>query len=626
MSPRPLVTSLVLLLILAWLPEAAADGGRSGTRRARNPVKASARRATTRDALRRTTTRARSRSEPATPEIRLREELHDIWAGRILRRGVTAVHVVDARTGDDIYSVHPDDKLNPASNVKLVSTATVLDLMGPDWHYVTRLYGPAPDPRGVARGNIYLRGNSDPTLTRGGLEDLAKDVARAGVKRIEGNVLLSDDVLRDTAGEPRIAIRVRAGKEPGAPAIVTLDPADSFIQVHVTATTTTSKRARLEIAAEPVTSPAESGGQSATSAEVRDGPRFVVRVGGTIREGRSGTYWRSLGLRSTFTGYAVRQALRQASVEVTGGIRLVDFDTYHTEAVAAGFLPIELGRHSSKSMHELVARVNKRSLNSLADRLLMTAGGEAQGGGPPSMEHGIEAMYRWLEQSGNDRKQIVVDTGSGLSHRTKITVRQLVRVLRAAAGYNDKHERQGLIDPAIYLGSLAVGGVDGTLRGRFRSEALRGHVLGKTGTLRDSVALSGFVSDEQGNALCFAIVTNGNRWDARGRIRREHEQMVAAMRRYLDARTAQDETRRQASDSEVAEKAAQAAEAAAKLTAGPSEPPDDAEANEERQGSETSAGDSAGDDGETDQASAEGASEGGAGREGSEESDTAAAP
>ncbi len=358
---------------------------------------------------------------------------------------------------------------------------------------------------------------------------------------------------------------------------------------------------------------------------MRDGPRFVVRVGGTIREGRSGTYWRSLGLRSTYTGYAVRQALRQAGVEVTGGVRLADFDAYHGEAVAAGYLPIELGSHSSKSMHELVARVNKRSLNSLADRLLMTAGAEARGGGAPSMENGIEAMYRWLEQSGNDRKQIVVDTGSGLSHRTKITVRQLVRVLRAAAGFNDKHERQGLLDPAIYLASLAVGGVDGTLRGRFRSEALRGHVVGKTGTLRDSVALSGFVSDELGNALCFAIVTNGNRWDARGRIRREHEQMVAAMRRYLDARTAQSQTRTAGSEEadKDAEKAAQRAEAAAKLTAGPGGASDD-EAAEERQGSETSAGDFVADDSDSDDA--DGDAEGASAGESSEQSDTAAAP
>ena len=57
------------------------------------------------------------------------------------------------------------------------------------------------------------------------------------------------------------------------------------------------------------------------------------------------------------------------------------------------------------------------------------------------------------------------------------------------------------------------------------------------GLLRDSIALSGFLSDDSGPALCFSIVTNGNQWGARYRIRREHELMVAAMQRYLDARS-----------------------------------------------------------------------------------------
>ncbi|HWM89033.1 MAG TPA: D-alanyl-D-alanine carboxypeptidase/D-alanyl-D-alanine-endopeptidase [Kofleriaceae bacterium] len=575
----------MLLLVMAWMPDASAGTPSSG-KRVRPPAKAGARRIT-RDSRSRTSPvrRSRTRSEPATPEGRLREELEGIWAGRILRRGVTAVYVVDARTGDDIYSVHPDDKLNPASNVKLVSTATVLDLLGPEWHYLTRLFGPAPDGKGLARGDVYLRGNGDPTLGRNSLEGLAADVARSGVKRIEGDVLLSDDLLRDTIAEPRIAVKVKAGPEPGAPPQVTVDGADGFVQVHVTAQTTTSRRARLEITVEPIVTAAASGETSTAqpSGEVRDGPRVLVQVGGTIRQGRSGTYWRSLGMRSTFTGYALRQALRTAGVEVTGGVRLTDFDSYSGEALAAGFLPIELGRHRSRSMNELVARVNKRSLNWLADRLLMTAGSEATGGGAPTMENGIEAMYRWLEQSGLDRKQIVVDTGSGLSHRTQLTARQLVKVLRAAAGFHgSKSEAQGLLDPAIYLASLAVGGVDGTLRGRFRGDSLRGRVVGKTGTLRDSVALSGFVSDEVGNALCFAIVTNGNRWEARGRIRREHEQMVAAMKRYLDARLALDVSRRADQATEVAKTAAPAEDSR--------ESADAAEADEERQGSETSAG------------------------------------
>src|SRR5690606_19150611 len=181
----------------------------------------------------------------------------------------------------------------------------------------------------------------------------------------------------------------------------------------------------------------------------------------------------------------------------------------------------------------------RSSTNWLADRLLMTAGSESVGGGPPSMELGLAAMRRWLIRAGIDPDTVRVDTGSGLSRNTELTARHIVRVLRAAAGLaGGALPPRSLLDPTVFLRSLAVGGVDGTLRGRFRSEALRGLVRGKTGTLRDSVALSGFVAGEGDDLLCFSIVTNGNRWNARYRIRREHEQMVAAMHRYLHARAA----------------------------------------------------------------------------------------
>src|SRR5690606_5649757 len=88
-------------------------------------------------------------------EALLREELEAVWSGRTLRRGVTAVYVVDARTGEKLYAVHADDKLNPASNVKLFTAATVLDQLGPDWRYITRLLGAAPDPSGTADGSLY---------------------------------------------------------------------------------------------------------------------------------------------------------------------------------------------------------------------------------------------------------------------------------------------------------------------------------------------------------------------------------------------------------------------------------------------------------------------------------------
>src|SRR4029078_5122211 len=125
-----MMRSLVLFLAVAVVGPAVADAGRPN-RRAR-AVKTGARRVAP------PVRRERTAASMLGPEAFLRDSLDAIWTGRILRRGVTAVYVVDARTGEDIYAVHADDKINPASNVKLVSTATVLDMLGPSWRYSTR--------------------------------------------------------------------------------------------------------------------------------------------------------------------------------------------------------------------------------------------------------------------------------------------------------------------------------------------------------------------------------------------------------------------------------------------------------------------------------------------------------
>ena len=364
---------------------------------------------------------------------------------------------------------------------------------------------------------------------------------------------------------------------PADPPAVTVTPKIPYIQVHVNATTTSHRHARLSVATrvieptDPVVAattdpgqasahaPGEAGGAARdeqpaqpTAAALTStaagagqptpdaapaGPRLLVEITGTIRRGRSHSYRRSVKLRSTFTGYELRAALRAAGVEVTGRVRLADFDAYTSEAQTAGYLPIELASHHSLTLADLITRTNKRSLNWLADRLLMAAGAQVAGG-PPSMSVGLEAMYRWLARAGVNTKEILVNTGSGLSHRTQLTTRTIVRVLRTATGYADTLSSHSLLDPHVFLHSLSIGGVNGTLRHRFRDGFMRGQVIGKTGTLENSVALSGFVRGDGDDVLCFSIVTNGNRWRARGRVRREHEQMVAAMRHYLEARTA----------------------------------------------------------------------------------------
>jgi len=100
--------------------------------------------------------------------------------------------------------------------------------------------------------------------------------------------------------------------------------------------------------------------------------------------------------------------------------------------------------------------------------------------------------------SGGD---VVLEEGSGLSRKNLVTPRATVRLLRAMdAG------------PAAsaWNAALPVGGVDGTLRGRFKDAASKGRVAAKTGTLRHVSSLAGYVTTAAGQRLAFALYVNGH--------------------------------------------------------------------------------------------------------------------
>ncbi|HVK71761.1 MAG TPA: D-alanyl-D-alanine carboxypeptidase [Kofleriaceae bacterium] len=440
-----------------------------------------------------------------------------------LRYGTTGLYVVDAETGRELFAVHPDDPLNPASNVKLVSTATALDLLGPQFRYATRLLGPTAGADGAVGGDVYLLGSYDPTLSRDGLTDLARQVAASGVTRIDGDVV-AGRASRDGIWRSRIGIEI-AAREPGHAPAVTVLPRYDLVEVVNTATT--GKRARVK------------GGLKVEQALVTrdDGTvRLRVTVSGTIGKGKSTTRWLSTGERHLHAAHLLRAALRDAGVAVSGDVRVAELPVYVEALARRGHLAVPLGEHTSAPLATIIAQINKRSINWLSDRVVATAAA-LTGNDGPSMGHGVDAMYRWIERAtGLPRTSMLLDTGSGLSYRTELSPRQIVQVVRSAAGLAP---HQGA-DPArvaecadAFIASLSVAGVDGTLRGRFRRGDLRGRIHGKTGTLSTVIALSGLLDGPAGRRLAFSLVTNGHSPGRKLAVRLAHEQIVQVLDDYL---------------------------------------------------------------------------------------------
>jgi serine-type D-Ala-D-Ala carboxypeptidase/endopeptidase (penicillin-binding protein 4) len=459
------------------------------------------------------------REEPLTAEEDTARQIEKLLRGP-LRAGVTGLFVADARTGEALFAVNADEPLNPASNVKMISTATALELLGADYRYPTRLLGQAPDA-GVVHGDVYLLGSYDPTLSTANLDELATAVAAGGVTRIDGSIVVGADPTRDGLYHAVVPIEVRAG-EPGAAPVATVPAGQDLVSIIMTARTATAPaRPHLTYKVE-------------TTSDGAGHPRVLVTIGGTIGKGGASTYALVTGEHTATAAYVLRAALHAHGVALAGDFKTAELEAFVGDASVAAAIPVELGRHESLPLAEIIAQVNKWSINWLADRVIVTAAALARRQ-PPSMELALGAMYDWLVRHPRIAKDdLVVDTGSGLSYHTRITAHELVAIVRSAAGFASGADAG---DPALahaWLDSLSIAGTDGTLSHRFRD--VRGRLRGKTGTLSTAVALSGVLDIDPQRPLAFSLVTNGDTPLSTRYVRRAHEQVVALLCRYL-ART-----------------------------------------------------------------------------------------
>ena len=79
--------------------------------------------------------------------------------------------------------------MNPASTMKLLTTLSGLDILGPQYRWRTKLFTDGFIRQGTLKGNIYLQGTGDPKLVPEVLARMMKDLQNLGIQKIDGNLL-----------------------------------------------------------------------------------------------------------------------------------------------------------------------------------------------------------------------------------------------------------------------------------------------------------------------------------------------------------------------------------------------------------------------------------------------------
>lgn len=457
---------------------------------------------------------------PAVPtEEALRARLSELLAAPTLHAASIGALVADVATGRVLFARDESLLLNPASNVKLATTAAALALLGPEYRFRTVLAGERRAGGPSVRGNLYLRGMGDPTLVTESLHAIAGELRAAGIRDVEGALVVDDrffdpppftqdDAKPEADAGYRapcsalslnyntVRVVVHPGPSDGADALLAVVPGSDYFKVTGRVTTVPRGAARIDVRALPQLEQTE------------------LSVNGRVPLGASPVEVRKRVVHpARYAGHTLLRVLARYGITVADRI------------VRTGETPPGLAvlvSRESEPLSVLVRDINKVSSNVMANQLLLAIGAERRGA-PGTFAKGIEAIEEHLASIGIPRRGFHLASGSGLDSETRLDAITLVAILRAAA--------RDFRYSADLLSSLAVAGADGTLARRMAGSPAERYVRAKTGTLQGVVALSGYAAGPRRGLLAFAVMINGT--PAGSDARRTVDDFAAALASYL---------------------------------------------------------------------------------------------
>jgi D-alanyl-D-alanine carboxypeptidase/D-alanyl-D-alanine-endopeptidase (penicillin-binding protein 4) len=411
--------------------------------------------------------------------------------------------IVDPASSDTLYSRNAGKLFMPASNMKILTSATALTQLGPTYRYRTSFLARGSVSNGTLDGDLLVVGRGDPSVSDHMLHDamiplrsIADSIAARGIKHITGRVLpygdafpgevlgygWSYDDFEDSYSAPIdellfnegfSELHVRGGDTLGSPVRVDVGPAHSFPQLRNIATT--------------VAAAGDSARRRANTLHARkDSTTWDVILEGQIAVHDTATIEVTHHDPDAAYVAALREALGDKGISIGGGW---GDTTAHIDTLAT---------LTSPPLSEILKALMKPSQNQIAEMLFKTVALEKTGVGRPDTARAV--IERQIASWGVAvPSEAVVRDGSGLARYDYISPRTVVRILDAM------HRSSSF---QVYYDALPIGGVDGTISNRMKGTPAAGNVHAKTGSVANSRSLSGYVTTADQHMLIFSFLSN----------------------------------------------------------------------------------------------------------------------
>ena len=388
----------------------------------------------------------------------LKAKLDSLTSSTFFDTATVSIDVFDLTSNRILYQKNNKLLLHPASNMKILTTATALFFLGDDFVFETSLYHDGIVIDSTLFGNLYFVGGCDPDFSSVDLQILISSIKDLGINRIQGNIygdvsmldslfwgngwMWDDDPSTDfpyltplTINDNAVKVHVFPTDIDGKPK-VTFEPNSVFFKVENKATTVSSQRTSIEI--------------------TRD---FVHRKNDIIIKG-------SINQNDSFYSdeinvvYPEKYFLTLAKEEI--------------EKLGISFSGnIEISNLSVEAAHLFTFKRTAENGVRMIDSLITIVGL-------------------------NPRNYRIVD-GSGVSHYNLVSTELLNAVLKYFYLYK----------PELYKTlsqSFPLAGVDGTLKRRMKNTLAENNLRAKTGTISGVSTLSGYVTTKSKHQLSFSMM------------------------------------------------------------------------------------------------------------------------
>lgn len=414
-----------------------------------------------------------------------------------------SIEIVDDETGEVVFERSAEVPQTIASITKLITTATALHYLGPDYKFRTTFWRRGDVRQGSLIGSLLVVGGGDPNISGRFYDDninavfdrWAEGLLQAGITRVTGDVLLNTSFF-DAEGrhsewpagqEARwyqapisalsyndnvVVVSIRPGTRPGRQVAVSIEPPVDVLR-PVPLARTVGRRGRVRVAV------SRAAGSNA------------VTVSGTVP--LRPAWWSTpitIDDPPSFFGKALVNRLKNAGISVSGRIVQKPMRPDST------WIPVAT---TESDLLPTIEVCNKRSQGFYAEQIFKTISAEKRGQG--SWPASVALAKEFLAGIGLDPSHFQLRDGSGLSPQNRVPAADLVRFLRAM----ERHP-QG----ERWRNTFALSGEkDGTLRHRLNDSMTRGQILAKTGSLERVSTLAGYARGGSGRTYVFAILLNG---------------------------------------------------------------------------------------------------------------------